>query len=156
VFCFWHCRRGDIVEASSEAGTALLFVNSLLFGVIMLGGLTVNFFYCGYMLIKKEYFRHNTFWSSYATGNVMLCILAGFTWYSQFLFYGMGSTQMGKYDFASWSLHMSFIIILSNVWGILLREWIGVSKRIYWVLISGLLVLILSTFIIGTAQLLAA
>jgi L-rhamnose-H+ transport protein len=68
----------------------------------------------------------------------------------------MGSTQMGKYDFASWSLHMSFIIILSNVWGILLREWIGVSKRIYWVLISGLLVLILSTVIIDTAQLIAA
>lgn len=152
-FAFGIAAGEEIVMASKEAGTAPLFVNSLLFGIIMLGGLTVNFFYCGFMLIKKEYFKYNSFGSSFAARNIMLCVLAGFTWYSQFLFYGMGSTQMGKYDFASWSLHMSFIIILSNAWGIKLNEWSGVSKRIYWILISGLLILILSTVIIGTAQL---
>ena len=154
-FAFGIAAGEEVIAVSSAAGTDPLFVNSLLFGVIMSGGLTVNFLYCGYMLIKSEYFKHNTFWSSFAARNSVLCIVAGFTWYSQFLFYGMGSTQMGKYDFASWSLHMSFIIILSNAWGIKLKEWSGVSKKIYWILVAGLAVLILSTVIIGSAQLIA-
>ena len=32
---------------------------------------------------------------------VVLCAAAGLTWYFQFFFYGMGTTQMGKYDFSS-------------------------------------------------------
>jgi len=61
----------------------------------------------------------------------------------------MGSTQMGKYDFASWSLHMAFIIITSNVIGLLTREWRGSSRKTIYVVIAGIAVLILSTIIIG-------
>ena len=44
--------------------------------------------------------------------------LAGTTWYFQFFFYTMGETQMGKYKFSSWTLHMASIIIFSTLWGI--------------------------------------
>jgi L-rhamnose-H+ transport protein len=83
-------------------------------------------------------------------------MLAGVTWYLQFFFYGMGATQMGKYDFASWTLHMAFIIITSNVIGLVTHEWKGSSKAtIRWVL-TGIVTLILSTIIVGIGNKLAA
>src|SRR5499427_5564886 len=55
--------------------------------------------------------------------NYLLCALAGTTWYFQFFFYSMGETQMGKYGFSSWTLHMASIIIFSTLWGLGFREW---------------------------------
>ena len=34
--------------------------------------------------------------------------------YFQFFFYTMGESQMGRFGFASWTLHMSSIIIFSS------------------------------------------
>ena len=59
--------------------------------------------------------------------NYVFCALAGTTWYLQFFFYSMGETQMGKYKFSSWTLHMASIIIFSTLWGIALREWKGIE-----------------------------
>src|ERR1700730_15948146 len=53
--------------------------------------------------------------------NYLLCALAGTTWYFQFFFYTMGETQMGRYKFSSWTLHMASIIIFSSLWGIGLK-----------------------------------
>ena len=75
--------------------------------------------------------------------------------YMEFMFYGMGTTQMGKYDFSSWSIHMAFIIIFSNMWGLILHEWKGCSKRTLKLVILGLLVLMLSTVVIGIGNSLA-
>ena len=61
--------------------------------------------------------------------NYFFCALAGTTWYFQFFFYSMGETQMGKYKFSSWTLHMASIMIFSTLWGIALREWKGSSRR---------------------------
>jgi L-rhamnose-H+ transport protein len=81
--------------------------------------------------------------------NYLLCALAGVTWYLQFFFYGMGSTQMGSYDFSSWTLHMASIIIFSTIWGIALKEWKGTSKATHVWIALGLIALILSTIVIG-------
>ena len=61
----------------------------------------------------------------------------------------MGSTQMGKYDFSSWTLHMAFIIIFSNLWGLYFREWQGSSVRTFRIMIVGISVVILSTVVVG-------
>jgi L-rhamnose-H+ transport protein len=65
------------------------------------------------------------------------------------MFYGMGSTQMGRFDFASWTLHMAFIIVFSNLWGFYFREWEGVSTTTKRIIYTGLSMIILSTAIIG-------
>ena len=49
--------------------------------------------------------------------NYFFCALAGDTWYMQFFFYTMGETQMGEYEFSSWTLHMASIIIFSTLVG---------------------------------------
>ncbi len=81
--------------------------------------------------------------------NFLFSALAGTTWYFQFFFYTMGATQMGKYDFASWTLHMASIIIFSTMWGWIFHEWKGSSKKAHSLIASGILALILSTIVIG-------
>jgi len=81
--------------------------------------------------------------------NYLFSALAGTTWYFQFFFYTMGETQMGKFGFASWTLHMASIIIFSTMWGWIFHEWKGSSKKAHRLIASGILALILSTIIIG-------
>ncbi|HEU5123309.1 MAG TPA: L-rhamnose/proton symporter RhaT [Verrucomicrobiae bacterium] len=83
------------------------------------------------------------------TSNYLFSALAGTTWYFQFFFYTMGETQMGKFGFASWTLHMASIIIFSTMWGWILHEWKGSSKKAHGLIAGGILTLILSTIIIG-------
>ncbi len=81
--------------------------------------------------------------------NYLFSALAGTTWYFQFFFYTMGETQMGKFGFASWTLHMASIIIFSTMWGWIFREWKGSSRKAHSLIASGIGLLILSTIIIG-------
>ena len=81
--------------------------------------------------------------------NYFFSALAGTTWYFQFFFYTMGETQMGRYRFSSWTLHMASIIIFSTLWGIALKEWQGVGVRTKWLVGLSLLVLVTSTIVVG-------
>jgi L-rhamnose-H+ transport protein len=87
--------------------------------------------------------------SSVLTRNYLLAALAGVIWYFQFFFYSMGTTKMGKYDFASWTLHMASIIIFANLWGIALKEWKDTSFRTRALVGCGLALLIGSTVVVG-------
>jgi L-rhamnose-H+ transport protein len=81
--------------------------------------------------------------------NYLCCALAGTTWYFQFFFYTMGETQMGKYGFSSWTLHMASIIIFSTLWGLGLREWRGAGAPALRLLTLALFLLVGSTVIVG-------
>ncbi|HET7102843.1 MAG TPA: L-rhamnose/proton symporter RhaT [Terracidiphilus sp.] len=81
--------------------------------------------------------------------NYFFSALAGTIWYMQFFFYTMGETQMGRYKFSSWTLHMASIIIFSTLWGIALKEWRGVSLRTKILVFLTLLTLVGSTMIVG-------
>jgi L-rhamnose-H+ transport protein len=81
--------------------------------------------------------------------NYFFSALAGTTWYMQFFFYTMGETQMGKFGFASWTLHMASIIIFSTMWGWIFHEWKGASKKSHGLIAGGIALLILSTIVIG-------
>jgi L-rhamnose-H+ transport protein len=83
------------------------------------------------------------------TKNYIFAALAGVIWYFQFFFYTMGDVKMGKYNFAGWTLHMSSIILFANLWGLVLREWNGTSKRTKSLVFLGLLLLVGSTVVIG-------
>jgi L-rhamnose-H+ transport protein len=81
--------------------------------------------------------------------NYLFCAVAGTCWYFQFFFYTMGETQMGKFGFASWTLHMASIIIFSTMWGWILHEWKGASKKAHLLIAGGIATLVLSTIVIG-------
>lgn len=117
--------------------------------VVLAGGFTTNFLWCAYLNIKNK--TRGDYLSGGAQGvlNYALSALAGVTWYFQFFFYSMGKSKMGDYDFSSWSIHMAFIIVFSNLWGILFREWRGVRPKTMKLIWTGIGILILSTLVIG-------
>jgi L-rhamnose-H+ transport protein len=87
--------------------------------------------------------------------NYFFCALAGTTWYFQFFFYTMGETQMGRYGFSSWTLHMASIIIFSTLWGLGLKEWKGAGAPAMRLLTLALALLVGSTVIVGYGNYLA-
>jgi L-rhamnose-H+ transport protein len=88
--------------------------------------------------------------------NYFLCALAGTTWYFQFFFYTMGETQMGRYGFSSWTLHMASIIIFSTLWGLGFKEWKGAGAPAMRFLTLALFLLVGSTVVVGYGNFLAA
>jgi L-rhamnose-H+ transport protein len=149
-FAFGIAAGKPIAELAVANNTLPLFQNSPVFVVILLGGFTTNFTWCLLLNIKNksigDYFSKD---KAPLFTNYFFSALAGITWYFQFMFYGMGTTQMGKYDFVSWSIHMAFIITFSNMWGLILHEWRGSQKSTIRIISGGLLILVFSTIVIG-------
>jgi L-rhamnose-H+ transport protein len=146
-----------IANLAVESGVQSLWQNSPVLVVVLAGGFTTNFIWCVILNIRnrsaKDYLSAGR---TSLAGNYFFSALAGVTWYLQFMFYGMGTTKMGRYDFSSWTLHMAFIIIFSNIWALLFREWKGSSRRTLTIVVCGILVVILSTVLIGAGNYLAA
>ncbi len=143
--------------------------------VITAGGFVTNLVWCSYLLMKNrtfgEYFgRVETAEKNANPGgegrtnsrrtrvpllwNYLFSAIAGTTWYFQFFFYTMGETQMGKYRFSSWTLHMASIIIFGSLWGIFLKEWKDTSALSKFLLGVALFTLVASTIIVGYGNLL--
>ena len=117
--------------------------------LVTLGGFITNMVYCFY-----QNSRNNT-WSDYGKGNVwlnnlMFCLLAGALWYSQFFGLALGKGFLTDsptlYTFA-FCILMALNVVFSNVWGIILKEWKGCSGKTIAVLITGIVVLIVSSFL---------
>lgn len=88
--------------------------------------------------------------------NYLLSALAGTTWYFQFFFYTMGESQMGRFGFSSWTLHMASIIIFGTLWGFGFREWRDATRGTKALVWSGVALLVIATAVIGYGNMLAA
>jgi L-rhamnose-H+ transport protein len=150
-----------LAALSAAAGTPQLWTGLPKLIVIMFGGFTSNALWCLALNVRNrtagEYLaaRAPTGESVPRLANLLFCVLAGVTWYFQFFFYTMGETQMGRFAFSSWTLHMASIIIFSTLWGVALKEWRGTSRRTHTLIAGGIAVLILSTLVIGYGNYLA-
>lgn len=146
-----------IAETAQAQGTAALWQNSPVFVIIFAGGLVTNAVWCIYRNLRSGSWRDYVRAGSAAQWvNYGLAAAAGTIWYLQFMFYGMGTTKLGAFEFASWSIHMAFVIACSNAWGLATREWAGARRRTIAILFGGLAVLVLSTVIIGLGSYLEA
>lgn len=156
-FAFGIAAGQPIAEYAAATGTAPIWVNSPVFLFILAGGITTNFVWCVFLNIKNRTAGNyvNSGDASLAT-NYIFSALAGTIWYFQFMFYGMGTTKMGKYNFSSWTIHMAFIIVFSNIWGLIFREWKGAGRHTIRLIVTGILILVVSTIIIGLGNYLAS
>ncbi|MCT1533086.1 L-rhamnose/proton symporter RhaT [Sphingobacterium daejeonense] len=141
----------NLWKAANPNQGEFLYQNNVTYIVILWGGFTTNFLWCLYLLIKNHSFSDYTKSSAPLAKNFLLCAIAGTTWYLQFFFYGMGESRLGN-GASSWILHMAFIILISNAWGIALKEWKGVSKPTYTAIIAGIATIIISICIVGFAK----
>ncbi len=145
-----------IKEAALAGGVEALYAGLPVIFLVTLGGFCTNAAYCIWQNIKnktgKEYLSVK---GSVLTNNLLFCALAGVLWYSQFFGLEMGKSFLTDSPVLlafSWSILMSLNVTFSNVWGILLKEWKGVSNTTIAVLILGLVVLISSIIVVAMAQ----
>jgi L-rhamnose-H+ transport protein len=135
-------------KAAHPAQGNFLFQNNVTYVVILWGGLTTNFIWCMILNARNKTFGNYTDKRTPLFKNYLFSALAGTTWFLQFFFYGMGESRLGN-GASSWILHMAFIILVANLWGIALKEWKGVSKKAFVTLTAGIAVIILSVLIVG-------
>jgi len=139
-----------IAALAAKHGTPSLWVNTPVFLFILAGGFTTNFVWCILLNLKNRTITDYIEPRKAPLGaNYLFSALAGVTWYLQFMFYGMGKTRMGAYGFSSWTIHMAFIIVFSNLWGVVFREWKGTSRRTHRRILAGIVALMVSIFIVG-------
>lgn len=125
-----------------------LFQNNVTYIIVLWGGLTTNFIWCMVLNARNKTFGDYTNAKTPLLKNYIFSALAGTTWFLQFFFYGMGESKMGN-GASSWILHMAFIILIANVWGLVLKEWKGVSKKTFVTVLVGILTIIISVLIVG-------
>ncbi len=177
---------GDLTRSAlAAAGGKDIYANLPILIVVLWGGFITNFIWSAILIARNHSAAQfagepgsNPMGTSTVTGetlqavdprglllriergtlvrNYVFAALAGIIWYFQFFFYSMGETKMGKYNFASWTLHMASIIIFANLWGLVLKEWKDTSTRTRGLVICGILLLIASTIVVGYGSYLKA
>lgn len=125
-----------------------LYQNNVTYVVILWGGLTTNLFWCMVLNTRNKTFKDYTNTAVPLKANYFFSALAGITWFLQFFFYGMAESKLGN-GASSWILHMAFIILIANVWGVVLKEWTAVSKKTYRLVLLGIAFIILSILLVG-------
>ena len=131
------------------ASTADIFKTLPATLLVTFGGFLTNAVYCFYQNTR------NKTWSDYAQGslwgnNILFCALAGLLWYSQFFDLSLGKGFLAGAPVLlafSWCILQALNVTFSNVWGIILKEWKGCSRKTIAILVCGLVILIVSSFL---------
>jgi L-rhamnose-H+ transport protein len=117
--------------------------------LVTLGGFVTNAIYCLYQNYKNKSFgdyKQGNLWFN----NALFCALAGALWYSQFFGLSLGKgflTESATLTTLSFCILMALNVIFANVWGLILKEWKGCSKKTIVVLVLGILILAASSFL---------
>lgn len=135
-------------KAINPGNGEFLFQNNVTYVVVLWGGLTTNFIWCMILNARNKTFGDYANPKAPLLKNYIFSALAGTTWFLQFFFYGMGESRLGN-GASSWILHMAFIILVANMWGLVLKEWKGVSRKTFGTVIAGIAIIILSIVVVG-------
>jgi L-rhamnose-H+ transport protein len=137
-----------MAEAAIKAGFNPLYQNNVIYVTLLWGGLATNFIWCMILNFRNKSFGDYTNTQTPLLKNYLFAAVAGTTWFLQFFFYGMGESKLGN-GASSWILHMAFIILVANMWGLVLHEWKGVSKKTFRTIMVGIFIIILSVLLVG-------
>lgn len=152
-FAFGLAAGEPIKALSAAAGTGPLWTGLPILCLVMFGGLITNAIWCAWLIVKNQsagqWVGGGAAAGAPLLANFLLCAVAGTAWYFQFFFYTMGESQMGRFGFSSWTLHMASIIIFGTLWGFAFREWKDVGVRIKGIVWGGVALLLIATIVIG-------
>lgn len=138
----------DLWKQAHPGEGEFLFRNNVVYVVVLWGGLLTNFTWCMVLNARNKSFGDYSNKKTPLLRNYLFAALAGTTWFLQFFFYGMGESRLGN-GASSWILHMAFIILVANMWGLVLKEWKGVSKKTKLTIFLGILAIIIAVLVVG-------
>ena len=140
-----------ITEIAANQGVDELFTMMPLLVVLFSGTFVTTIFWCGFLGFRNKslvnYMKAEN--SNVFVMNYLFGLLAGLLWFSQFILYGMGKSKMGPFTFTSWGILMALTIVSATVWGLFRKEWKGTSRKVYFLMILSLVIIIVSSFMIG-------
>jgi L-rhamnose-H+ transport protein len=139
-----------IAKICVENGVNPLFQDSIVFLVLYSGSFVTTLIWCLYLAIKNKTLKNFVqFGSRTSWINYLCCAISGFLWFINYVFFGMGKSKMGEFSFVAWGILMTMTIVCATLWGLYRKEWKGVSTKIYWLMWTGLILLVASSFLIG-------
>lgn len=134
--------------ANPQETIEFLYQNNVIYIVLLWGGLTTNLIWCILLNVRNQTYTDYTNTQTPLKRNYFFAALAGTIWFLQFFFYGMGESKLGN-GASSWILHMACIILVANLWGIVLKEWSGVSRKTSVTIAIGIITILLSVILVG-------
>lgn len=138
----------ELWKSANPGQGEFLYQNNVSYIIILWGGLTTNLIWCLILNFRNKTFGDYVNTKTPILANIIFAGLAGTTWFLQFFFYGMGESKLGNGP-SSWILHMAFIILVANMWGLILKEWKGVSRKTLLTVIIGIVVILVSVLLVG-------
>jgi L-rhamnose-H+ transport protein len=146
--------QGNVMaNAMVESGANPLFASLPVFFVMFLGSFFVTLIWC--LVLSKRNKNMKQFISIPGHGiisNYMYCTLAGFLWFVNLIFFGMGKNYMGQFSFTAWGILMSLTIVCATIWGVCKGEWKTADRATKGWMWAGLLILVIASFIIGLSS----
>jgi len=154
VFAFALAAGAPIGAAAHQAGANDLLKMNAIYPFSHGGAWVTNVIWCLILIARNksgsQFLRLPGKGAARLSFYYLMALLSGAFWYFQFFFYGMGQACIGKqYEFTSWALHMSMLILFSNLYGKLFREWEGADKLPRQVLNLGMAIIVASTLLIA-------
>ncbi len=144
----------EIYKQLVEVGVNPLFQTLPVYMIIYLGAFITTIFWCLYRAMcngRGAAFVCSGVQKIPLRKNYILCSLAGFLWFINFLFYGMGKSRMGEFSFTAWGILMSLTIVCGTLWGVSRGEWKIVTQKNRVIMYVGLVILTVASFIIGVS-----
>ena len=140
-----------ISDIAAKQGVDPLFTMMPLMVVLFSGTFITTLVWCLYLGTKNKSLKNYRIAesSNVLIWNYLFGLLASVLWFSQFIVYGMGKSKMGPFTFTSWGILMALTIVFATVWGLFRNEWKGASRKVYVLMVVSLVVIIVSSFMIG-------
>ena len=140
-----------VYTIAENNGIDPLFSSMPVMLLLLSGTLVTTIFWCIYLGFRNKSLSDYVKADSGGTlpANYLFSLLAGLLWFSQFILFGMGKSKMGPFTFTSWGILMGLTIVFATLWGLYRHEWRGASPKVIILMLFSLLVIIISSYIIG-------
>lgn len=140
----------EISSAIIASGVNPLFQTLPVFPILFGGSFGATALWC--LFLSKRNNNLKAFMKTKEVGvlsNYLYCALAGFLWFINFIFFGMGKSRMGEFSFTAWGIMMSLTIVFATLWGLYRGEWKATDTKTKAWMYAGLVVLVIASFVIG-------
>jgi len=153
VFNFALLAGEPLARAATERGASELLSWNAIYPFSHGGAWLMNFLWCVFLVGKNRTAAQFVLLPATARGGLpfyyAMALLSGAFWYFQFFFYGMGHQNLGeRFGFTSWTIHMALLILFSNIYGKVFREWEGASPLPRRIVHFGMLIIVGATLMI--------
>jgi L-rhamnose-H+ transport protein len=130
---------------TTDPPTSVTWAGMPVLVLVLLGGFAVNAVWCAILNAR------NRTGGDYVNGeapllrNLFFAGLAGCIWCCQFICFRTGEPKMGPTSYIGWAVLMASSILFSQIFGLVLGEWRGTSRRTVRLLVTGLVLLVVSS-----------